>query len=252
MRRGDLAQRFGSAVSYDAYARVQPHAARHLTSLIERAVARPARILEVGCGTGGLTKRLAALYPEAAVLATDLAPGMLERAATQVASARVQFMPLNAEDAAALARVGGDFDLVCSSLCAQWFTDRRGTLRRLAALVRPGGICALSILCNGTFPEWRLAHEACGVTPATPTFADEEDLRADWAASGTARWSFESYTEPTQTALAFMRGLRGLGADRPRPGHRPLSAGRMRRVMTRFERQGGTATYRVGYGVLLR
>lgn len=35
-------------------------------------------ILEVGCGTGYVTKRLARIYPQAQITAIDIAPAILE------------------------------------------------------------------------------------------------------------------------------------------------------------------------------
>src|SRR5690606_17022422 len=74
------ALRFGRAAArYDAQAGVQAQMADALLSLWgERAA--PARILEFGCGTGLLTRRLRARFPDAVHVATDAASGMLEHA----------------------------------------------------------------------------------------------------------------------------------------------------------------------------
>lgn len=77
---GFHALRFGrSAAGYEEQADVQARMAEALLSLWgERAA--PARILEFGCGTGLLTRRLRARFPDARHLATDAAPEMLSLA----------------------------------------------------------------------------------------------------------------------------------------------------------------------------
>ena len=39
------------------------------------------RILEIGCGTGLLTRDIQARWPDAEIIVTDLSPGMLDKAA---------------------------------------------------------------------------------------------------------------------------------------------------------------------------
>ena len=50
------------------------------------------------------------------------------------------------------------YDLVCTSLAAQWFVDLESTLARLAQTLLPGGTLAYATLAHGTFRQWREAH----------------------------------------------------------------------------------------------
>lgn len=72
-------------------------AARRLFDLLKSRLAgkAPRRILEVGCGTGFLTQMLHEAWPEAELIATDIAPKMLERARNRVGK-RVQFCEMDA------------------------------------------------------------------------------------------------------------------------------------------------------------
>ncbi len=68
-----------AAVTYDQVAHVQCEVAdRLLLSLA--TVRRPERVLDIGCGTGYLTRRLADLWPHAWIEGVDFAPGMIDQA----------------------------------------------------------------------------------------------------------------------------------------------------------------------------
>src|SRR4051812_34510036 len=58
----------------------------------------PTRILETAAGTGVVTEALHRALPEAEIVATDLNPPMLERAAKRVSAANVRFQQADALD----------------------------------------------------------------------------------------------------------------------------------------------------------
>ena len=118
----------------------QPYA----DDLVHRlADTRDASILEVGAGTGVLTRALAAvLPPSVAITATDLVPGMVDRAA-QVGAARA----VTWETANACALPYGDesFDVVVCQLGAMFFTPKRDAFADAARVLRPGGRFLFSV-----------------------------------------------------------------------------------------------------------
>lgn len=87
-----------SAHQYDRYATVQQHMADVLAGLVQESfrfrglpgnaagfgAAGVRSILEIGCGTGGLTVRLAEAFPEAQLLCIDLSQRMVEQAQTRL------------------------------------------------------------------------------------------------------------------------------------------------------------------------
>ena len=133
-----------AASAYDQHARMQREAAAALALRMQRQWPEAHRILEIGCGTGNLTRHLLATYPQAQLLATDLAPSMVATCQTLLPPAdrpRVQF---EAADGEQLDATG--FDLVASSLVFQWFEDTPATLRRLHA---QGARVAVATLVDG-------------------------------------------------------------------------------------------------------
>lgn len=134
INKNQVVRRFGrSSTSYDEHAVVQKHMAATLQALLHKTGVFN-RILEIGCGTGGLTKMLAALYPQASILATDISPDML--AAAQDNLSDFTNIRYAVEDGEQL-QTRETFDLIVSNATFQWFNNHRqsytGFFKRLSA-----------------------------------------------------------------------------------------------------------------------
>jgi trans-aconitate 2-methyltransferase len=116
------------------------------------------RVIDIGCGTGELTARLAGLLPESDVLGIDSSPEMLARASA-LARPGLRFEERQAEE------VAGEWDLVFSHAVFQWVEDHRSLVPRLLALVRPGGQLAVQIPSNFSHPTHLLIEEVASVEP---------------------------------------------------------------------------------------
>jgi malonyl-CoA O-methyltransferase len=134
------------------------------------------------------------------------------------------------------------FDLICANLAMQWFGDLEAALGRLAALLRPGGHLAFTTLGEGSFAEWRAAHEALGLDAGTRLYPSADALAA--MLPGMAVETI-ALTERHPTAGAFVHALKAIGAGVAQPGHRPLAPAQLRAVMRRFEDAGAVARYEI-------
>lgn len=225
----EIARRFAAAASsYDAYSTAQRHAAGRLAECLVTLNLPPRpRVLEIGCGTGHLTRLLALHLPGATILATDIAPAMVSACRTQLGgNARLSFAAMDGSRPA----VAGPFDLVCGNLVAQWFVDLPAALARLSALLVPGGTLLLSLPGSDTFREWRAAHVAHGLSPGTRRLPSQAECHASLP-PGDNRLVAEHWCERFRDGLAFLRALRAIGADTPAPGHVPLAPSQLRRVL---------------------
>ena len=96
------------------------------------------RILDLGCGTGEITRRLAARYPDATLLGVDI----LEE---NLAIARRESVPLGERvryesgDAFALAHPDAAFDLVVCRHMSQAVPDFAKVLAEITRVLTPGG-----------------------------------------------------------------------------------------------------------------
>jgi malonyl-CoA O-methyltransferase len=138
-RREAVAAAFGAAAgTYDADADLQRLVAGRLAARIAALPLPPApRILEIGCGTGFLSRHLLAGRPGARGLITDLSEAMVRRCRDTLAGAS-DFLVMDGERPC-LTPPGG-FDLICSSLALQWFADPVAALAAWAGLLRPAAI----------------------------------------------------------------------------------------------------------------
>ncbi len=105
-----------------------------LLSLLD-GVATPARVLDLGCGTGQLTTDLAHRYPGATVVGADLSPDMLA-VANGRSSDRFELANANVY---ALPFASGSFDLVTNTISYNWYLDYPRALAEIRRVLRPGG-----------------------------------------------------------------------------------------------------------------
>ena len=97
----------------------QPYAARLAEQLAAYA---PARVLEIAAGTGALTRAVLAQLPATSqIVATDLNPAMLQRAAATISDSRVSFQPA---DAVSLPFDDQSFDCVLCQFGVMFFPDK--------------------------------------------------------------------------------------------------------------------------------
>jgi malonyl-CoA O-methyltransferase len=241
-RKGRIERAFSAgAARYDAVAPVQRQVALNLAARIVARGVAPRRILEIGCGTGFLSAALAAAFPEAALVLTDISPAMLARCRARLGEGP-EYMLLDGEAPQGLE---GRFDLIVSSLALQWFGDLRGGMARLGAALAPGGRMMFATLGAGTFAEWTAAHAALGLVSGTPVYPAREDL--PWPEGFFHAADEELVIQHYESGAVFARSLKELGAGEPAPGHRPLAPGAFRRVLEAL-RGGFAVTYHVLYG----
>lgn len=95
-------------------------------------------ILDLGCGTGEITRRLAERYPQATITGLDILEGNLAiaRAASTQYAGRVRY---DAGDAFALAHADASFDLIVCRHLSQAVPDFGRVLDEIGRVLRPGG-----------------------------------------------------------------------------------------------------------------
>ena len=97
-----------------------------------------ARIADIGCGSGEITSRLAARYPEAGIVGVDILEGSVSYARRRYASLapRVRF---EQGDAFELHLPASQFDLVVCRHMTQAVPEPQKVLAELRRICRPGG-----------------------------------------------------------------------------------------------------------------
>ena len=106
--------------------------------IFERRDPGDGRVLDVGCGTGEITGRLAELFPRASFDGIDIDAAHLEKARARSAQSgsRVQY---RVADATALPFDDATFELAVCRHLLQAVADARRVVEEMLRVVRPGG-----------------------------------------------------------------------------------------------------------------
>lgn len=125
---------------------------RGIAADVAGAVPPAGRVLEVGCGPGLLSIRLAGSHG-LDVTGLDLDPEMIERARANAAGV-ADFAALSfvAGDVAALPFEDAAFDAVVSTMSMHHWPDRAAALGEIARVLRPGGRVLIWDLKPGILP----------------------------------------------------------------------------------------------------
>ena len=107
-------------------------------------IAATERVLDVGCGTGALLHRLAAMYPGARLAGMDPVPEMLEMAKAKLpAKADLQSGWANQ-----LPWPDQYFDVVVSCNMFHYVTHPEDALNEMGRVLRPGGTLVITDWCD--------------------------------------------------------------------------------------------------------
>lgn len=244
-----------AAATYDLHATLQREVAARLVERLDYVTLEPARIVDLGAGTGFCTELLAKRYPKARIVLADLAPAMLTAARRRAPRwfARRDYVCC---DARALPFAPGSVDLIVSSLAIQWCEDLLAVFTDCARVLKPGGLVLFSTLGPDTLKELRAAWAAVDDMPHVNRFHDMHDVGDALVHAGLSSPVMErddlvvTYAE----LVTLMRDLKGIGAhntlnERKRAlyGRRQLAA--LTAAYETFRRDGLLpATYEVVYG----
>ena len=129
---------------FDRFVRFRPYVAEGLGAHGEVAMEahppRPGdRVLDIGCGFGDTTQRLAALVgEEGEAVGIDVAEPFVELAREEAAAAGVANVDYRLGDVQ-IADLGGPYDYVFSRMGMMFFANPVAALRNVRAAMRPGG-----------------------------------------------------------------------------------------------------------------
>lgn len=204
-----VAQSFSrAAASYDSVAQLQRAVGNQL--LQQLPTLQPARVVDLGSGTGYFTDKLQTQYPAACVLGLDMAEGMLRYARDQ----RAQSLHWLAADMEALPLADASVDLLFTSLALQWCEDLPAFFRGARRALVPGGCLAIASLGPKTLFElrdsWRQVDDYVHVND----FVAGDPLRRAATEAGLVECSWRSSMEIMRydSLKALTHELKSLGA----------------------------------------
>ncbi|MBC7945220.1 MAG: malonyl-ACP O-methyltransferase BioC [Burkholderiales bacterium] len=139
-----------AASGYDAVSALPREVGSRMLERLQYVKLAPGPILDAGCATGADSRELRARYPDAHVIALDLALAMLKRAQSMIRSsalicADIARLPIRDESTA----------MVWSNLALPW--AGYGVFAELQRVLAPGGLLMFSTLGPDTLKELRAA-----------------------------------------------------------------------------------------------
>jgi len=163
-----------------------------LLSLVK--VRNELRVIDLGCGTGELTRRLADHLPESQTVGVDNSQEMLNRAQSQV-------RPGLRFEHGTIETSSGEWDLVFSHAAIQWVDNHPALIPRLLHLCAKGGQLAVQLPSNHTHVSHGLIREIAAENPfqealagwirKVPVLPVEEYAELLYRAGGTDIITFE-------------------------------------------------------------
>jgi trans-aconitate 2-methyltransferase len=120
---------------------------------------RPAlKVVDLGCGTGELTRQLADALPNSDVTGMDSSTQMLEKASAY-SSQNLRFEPGDQ------AQLTGEWDLIFSNAALHWSENHAELIPRLFERLRPGGQIAVQVPSNHNHISHQVYRETAGEEP---------------------------------------------------------------------------------------
>ena len=250
-----------AAASYDAAAVLQHEVCKRMNERLDLIKHQPATLLDAGSGTGNALPALRARYPQARLVAFDLAFTMLQRGRERIAtpwwkSVLKQKGGAVCGDIEQLPLASGSVDMVWSNLALQWMNDPDKAFGEFHRVLAPGGLLMFSTFGPDTLKELRTAFASVDQHTHVSRFIDLHDIGDILVKRGFADpvMDMEPFTLTYSDVRALMHDLKAIGAHNVTHDRPPGLTGRARlaAVMAAYEpqRRDGKlpATFEVVYG----
>jgi malonyl-CoA O-methyltransferase len=243
-----------AATRYEAAAHLQQRIGGELLGRVEAFAFKPSTVLDLGAGTGRLTRELKSRYPRALVVALDLAPAMLQQARRHQRLWR-RFARV-CGDALRLPLRDASVELIFSNLMLQWCEPLDAALAEVRRVLKPDGFFAFSTFGTDTLQELRAAWTHADGYNHVNHFPEVHEVGDALMRAGLS----EPVLDVDRTAmnypdtLTLMRDLKTIGAHNVTAGRSRTLAGRARleRLAAAYEPlrgpQGLPATWQIIYG----
>lgn len=211
-----MANTFGQRCeTYDTYATVQKNIARTLTGFLPDLSAP--RILEIGCGTGFLTRHLFEKYPQGEFDITDVSPDMVSFCRGHLQHKNARFFTADANDDGHFTNA---YDVIVSAMALQWTSNPTEVLRNLNTIAP----VYYAVPGNDHFQEWQSCLNDLGLS-----YGGLPERQWPHIIDGTYK------TVAYDSGLSFLRLLKKTGVSTARKNHTPLKTNEIRTAMRRLD-----------------
>jgi trans-aconitate 2-methyltransferase len=147
------------------YEKFSNHRHRPFADLTSRVGASsPEVVVDLGCGSGGLTLELASRWPRARIIGLDSSAPMLDQARGHDSLGRVEWVHSDVESWHP-SQVDAPVDVITTNSLLQWVPSHRQLLPGWIAALAPGGWFAMQVPGNFNAPSHTLLREVATQSP---------------------------------------------------------------------------------------
>lgn len=149
------------------YEKFKQERAQAFFDLLELIKIKPnMRILDLGCGTGELTKLVHGKFSAKETIGLDSSESMLKKS-QEFASSSLHFLH---GDISKLNNISGPFDLIISNAALHWVGDHESIFEKVSVLLAPQGQIAFQLPANYDQPSHELARKIAQEEPFKEAF----------------------------------------------------------------------------------
>jgi len=245
-----------AAAHYDAAAILQQEISKRLLERLDYIKLQPARVLDVGAGTGISLTGLRQQYPAAEIYALDIARAMLLEARKkqgwlQRIRRPIQFITADAEK---LPLADATVDLLFSNLTLQWCLDLEQTFSEFRRVLKPGGLLMFTTFGPDTLKELRSCWSQVDGYTHVNNFIDMHVVGDALVRSRFAEpvMDMELITMTYSDVPGIMRDLKAIGAHNVTQGRaRNLTGkGKLQQLFASYEQFRNNGVLPVSYEVV--
>jgi len=245
-----------AAAHYDAAAILQQEISKRLLERLDYIKLQPARVLDVGAGTGISLTGLRQQYPAAQIYALDIVRAMLLEARKkqnwlQRLRRTIQFITADAEK---LPLADASVDLLFSNLTLQWCLDLEQTFGEFKRVLKPGGLLMFTTFGPDTLKELRSCWSQVDSYTHVNNFIDMHVVGDALVRSRFAEpvMDMERLTMTYSDVPSIMRDLKTIGAHNVTRGRaRSLTGkGKMQQLIAGYEQFRNNGVLPVSYEVV--
>jgi len=219
-----------ASITYDNAAIVQQEIASRLLERLEWIKVQPKIIIDLGAGTGQASIALAKKYPDAKIIALDIAEQMLQLARHKIQSQsskgilnqlrdklmgfKLKQVTYLCADAESLPIANQSVDLIISNLAIQWCENTQLLFNELQRILTPSGCLLFSTFGVDTLTELKQSWLAINQDPHVNDFVDMHELGDAMLQSGLTDPVMDSETIVMEYTwlLDLFKDLKQIGA----------------------------------------
>jgi malonyl-CoA O-methyltransferase len=200
-----------------------------------RDILPPGPIIELGCGTGFLSRELLHTFPDRELVLNDASSGMIDLCRKQVSGHKS--VSFEIADAQKIPVEEPTFAMVISNFVIQWFRHPTDVLRQWLKVIQPGGMLVAAFPGHKSFPTWKRCTRKLDLPFTANTLPDINEIVKELSSDNIQiDYHKDIIVQRFKSAADFFYHLKKTGAGGQQKG-RHLIAKEMKALINYWDNQ---------------